>query len=57
MTVPRESKADESEGCVAGYVTAVPTAQVVNCQWLNSNKSKIVAPRCKGPLQPFLNGF
>ena len=57
MTVPRESKADESERCVAGYITAVPTAQIVNCQRLNKNQSKIVAPRCKGPLQPFLSGF
>jgi hypothetical protein len=32
MTVPRESKADESEGCVAGYITAVPTAQIANIQ-------------------------
>ena len=31
MTVRREGKAGESEGCVAGYITAVPTAQIVNC--------------------------
>jgi len=37
MTLPRESKADESEVFVAGYITAVPTAGIVNCQWWNTN--------------------